>query len=125
MPRLRAIAALSAAAMLASACGRASSPAPAAPRLGDSGRGASLMRTYGCGACHVIPGVLGAQGRVGPPLAGMGMRTSIAGVLPNTPDAMVRWLRTPQAVKRGDAMPDMGVGPRDAQDMAAYLASLR
>lgn len=102
--------------------------APPAPRIavagGDAARGAVVMAHAGCGACHQIPGLHGARGLVGPPLAGMGDRTTIAGVLPNTADAMVRWVRTPQAVVPGNAMPDMGLSEAQARDVAAYLESL-
>jgi len=77
-----------------------------------------------CGACHQIPGVVGADGQVGPPLAGFGRRTIIAGVLPNTPANLVRWLRSPQSVKPGDAMPDTGLTAQEAHDAAAYLNRL-
>jgi cytochrome c1 len=49
----------------------------------------------------------------------------VGGVLPNSPDNMVRWIRKPQKVSPLTAMPDLGVTERDARDMAAYLATLR
>ena len=52
---------------------------------GDPKRGAALIERYGCGACHTIPGINGANGLVGPPLNMMGRRIYIAGVLRNTP----------------------------------------
>jgi cytochrome c2 len=55
----------------------------------------------------------------------MGSRRFIAGVLENTPDNMVQWLRTPQEFVPDGAMPNLGVAERDARDMAAYLESLR
>jgi cytochrome c1 len=89
-------------------------------------RGAQVMRqAYGCGACHVIPGVTGAGGIVGPPLNNWSRRVYIAGNLPNTPENLVRWIRHPQAVEPGTAMPDLGVTEADARDIAAYLYSLR
>jgi cytochrome c1 len=45
----------------------------------------------------------------------------LAGRLPNGPENLERWLRGPQAVKPGSAMPDLGVTERDARDIAAYL----
>ena len=35
---------------------------------GDPERGERAIMAYGCGSCHVIPGVPAAEGRVGPPL---------------------------------------------------------
>jgi cytochrome c1 len=92
---------------------------------GDSERGRDLIRTYGCGACHLVPGVPTAEGVVGPPLAGIGSRSTLAGQLPNTPENMMRWIRDPQEVEAGTAMPDLHVGERDARDIAAYLYTLR
>jgi cytochrome c1 len=37
----------------------------------------------------------------------------------------VQWLREPQAVHPGTAMPDLDVSERDARDIAAYLGTLR
>jgi putative membrane protein len=96
-----------------------------ASHLGDSSHGAALIRQFGCGSCHLVPGIEGAEGMVGPPLTQVGRRIYIAGVLRNTPDNMVRWLRDPQRVVPGNAMPDMGIDQPAAQDIAAYLYTLR
>jgi cytochrome c2 len=124
VPRLTTIAALVTAAALLCACSDRSAH-DAARAIGDPDRGAALTRSYGCVACHQIPGVLGAQGRVGPPLTQMARRTTIAGVLPNTPSNMIRWLRNPQTIVPGNAMPNMELTDHDARDIAAYLATLR
>jgi cytochrome c2 len=92
---------------------------------GDPKQGAALIHSIGCGACHVVPGVDEANGEVGPPLAGIADRTYIAGKLRNTPENMIRWLRNPQNVVRGNAMPDMGLSEESARDIAAYLYTLR
>jgi cytochrome c2 len=92
---------------------------------GDAKRGRTLMRQYGCGSCHTIPGVDGADGLVGPPLAGIASRSYIAGVLPNAPDNMLRWLHDPRAVDSLTAMPNVGVTDADARHLAAYLYTLR
>lgn len=82
------------------------------------------IRAYGCGTCHVIPGVTGANGRVGPTLARMGRRGYIAGVLPNTRENMVRWIRSPESVDPRTAMPNTGVTEDDANFIADYLYTL-
>ena len=84
-------------------------------------RAPSLMNAYGCGACHTIPGIRGADATVGPPLEGFGDRRTVGGVLPNTPDNLVRWLRDPQAVSPETLMPNLGLGQPRARDIAAYL----
>jgi cytochrome c len=97
----------------------------AAHAIGDADHGGKLAEAYGCGSCHEIPGVSGANGRVGPPLIHMGERTLIAGLLPNTPANMVVWLRTPQSIVPGNGMPNTAMSERDAKDVAAYLYTLR
>jgi cytochrome c oxidase assembly factor CtaG/cytochrome c2 len=98
---------------------------PGGTAAGDADRGAALIRDYGCGACHVIPGIAGADGLVGPPLSQMGRRIYLAGLLRNTPDNMALWLQKPQSVLPGNAMPDMGLTTQQARDVAAYLDNLR
>ena len=92
---------------------------------GTPSRGPALLRKYGCQTCHTIPGVDGADGLVGPPLDGIASRSYIAGVLPNAPANMIRWISDPKAVDSLTAMPNTGVGPVDARDIAAYLYTLR
>lgn len=91
----------------------------------DASRGPDLMLAYGCTACHTIPGVTGANGSVGPPLAGFRHRAYVAGVLPNEPGGLVRWLMNPTVHAPATAMPDLGVSEEHARDMAAYLYTLR
>lgn len=91
---------------------------------GDPARGVRALGKYGCGSCHVIPGADGARGTVGPPLTAFGRRTYVAGLLPNTQANLVHWIRQPQAVSPGNAMPNLGVTDRDARDIAAYLYTL-
>jgi cytochrome c2 len=92
---------------------------------GDPEQGRLLLRQFGCGGCHRIPGVADAQGNVGPPLEGVAKRVYLGGVLPNRPDSMARWIRTPQAFDPTTAMPNLGVGEAHALDMVAYLYTLR
>jgi cytochrome c oxidase assembly factor CtaG/cytochrome c2 len=92
---------------------------------GDAQRGPLLVRQYGCGACHVVPGVSGAHGQVGPPLTHMGRRIYIAGVLRNSPANMMAWLQDPQRFVPGNAMPNMAMDRNDARDLTAYLYTLR
>ena len=91
----------------------------------DADRGRIAINQYACTTCHSIPGVVGPDAPVGPPLAGIAKRAVLAGILPNTPENMVRWLRAPQDVSPLSAMPNLGVSARDARDIAAYLATLK
>lgn len=100
-------------ALLLSGCG-------AAPEA-EHERGRLLLAQYQCTSCHAIPGVPGAQGRIGPTLAGFGQRSYIAGEIANHPEALARWIEEPHMLVPDTLMPDMGASPADARDMAAYL----
>jgi cytochrome c2 len=76
---------------------------------------------YGCGSCHELAHIRKATGMVGPPLDGMAVRAMIAGKLSNKPENMERWVRDPQGVTPGTAMPDLHVSSRDARDITAFL----
>jgi cytochrome c oxidase assembly factor CtaG/cytochrome c2 len=108
-----------------SSCDRASGDNGYQLTNSDTERGRTAIRKYGCGSCHDIPGVSGAVGMVGPPLGQIAQRVYIAGVLPNEPDNMIKWIENPPGVDSKTAMPYMGVTPRDARDIAAYLYTLR
>ena len=94
------------------------------PRSSDESQiesGRRLMASYGCGSCHYIPGVPGADAMAAPPLDRFYERTYIAGRLSNTEDNLMQWLQNPQQIDPGNAMPNLGVTREDARDMAAYL----
>lgn len=103
------------------ACGETAAPALG----GDAEQGKLLLRQFACTSCHVIPGVAGGAGTVGPPLSGIAGRIYLAGVLPNTPQAMASFIRHPQKADPKTAMPDMGVTDEQARDMVAYLYTLK
>jgi cytochrome c2 len=88
---------------------------------GDPRVGRQLVVDYGCGACHVIPGVREATGRVGPKLEDLRNQIYIAGRLANTPENLAAWIENPQAFDPLNAMPNLGVTAEESQHMAAYL----
>jgi cytochrome c2 len=92
---------------------------------GDPDRGRAHLERYGCGSCHVVPGVAGARGQVGPPLDGIAGRAYVGGILPNTADNMVAWIREPQKYAPRTAMPNLGVSEAEGRDMTAYLYTLK
>jgi cytochrome c len=94
-------------------------------RGGDPDRGKEQIVAYGCGSCHVIPGVRGARGLVGPPLAQFAHRAYIAGEVPNNEDFLVQWISVPQSIEPGTVMPNLGVSNAQARDIAAYLYTLK
>lgn len=111
--------------ILLTACSALLFPSYSRVEGGDIDRGLQALQAYGCGSCHVIPGVPGAVSYVGPPLDAWAERHYIAGSLSNTPENLMLWLREPQTVEPGTAMPNMGVTEEDARHMSAYLYSLR
>jgi cytochrome c2 len=91
---------------------------------GNADRGREAVRWYGCVACHEVPGAAGPRGDVGPSLEGLSHRQSLAGALPASAESLVEWVRQPQRLVPGNVMPDLGVTPDDARDIAAYLLGL-
>lgn len=91
---------------------------------GNTDRGKRYIAEFGCGACHVVPGVPGANAMAGPPLEDFAARHYIAGELVNTPQNLVAWLVNPRAIEPGTAMPPVGLSAQQALDVAAYLYTL-
>jgi cytochrome c2 len=110
--------------VLASGCERQRSTVVAASTQTNSVPKDSMIH-YGCPTCHVIPGVPGAVGRVGPSLYQLPNRSFLAGKLPNTRANLELWISHPQKYEPGTAMPEMGVTPDDARQIAAYLETVR
>jgi cytochrome c len=92
---------------------------------GNVKRGQQLIYSYNCGSCHTIPGVAEANGKIGPTLGKIAGRVYVAGLLVNTPENLSRWISGPQEIFAGTAMPDLGVTKKQADDIAAYLYTLR
>jgi cytochrome c len=122
MNRIVSVALVAAVALLSAGCSKFSAGA-AAQRSSAQPSTPELMIQYGCPACHVIPHVPGAVGKVGPSLDSLAQRSYIAGSLPNTPANLEQWIMHPQHFQPGTAMPEMGVSPQDAHRIAAFLES--
>ncbi|ETX30396.1 cytochrome c oxidase subunit II [Roseivivax isoporae] len=100
--------------------------APAVPPESDAARrGQAVFNAEGCGACHAVRGTA-ASGRVGPDLTHVGGRVSLAaGILPMTAEALMRWIRDPEAIKPGAMMPGYDhLSDDDLSALAAYLEGL-
>jgi cytochrome c len=112
----------------AASCGGSSEAERAAAEMtggGSPARGRAAIERYGCATCHTIPGVRGADALVGPPLTQVASRAYVGGVLTNSPENMIRWIRDPRAVDPLTAMPTLGVTDQDARDIASYLYTLK
>jgi cytochrome c oxidase subunit 2 len=100
----------------------AAAPQAAAPRGPEYAAGEKLFMTKGCMGCHSLQAVNAPKGLIGPNLANVGARSHIAaGWLANTDENLERWIREPQAVKKGVLMPNLGVTAEEAKALRAYL----
>ncbi len=93
---------------------------------GVAARAIPIMMANGCSGCHVITGVPGAKGQVGPRLDGnFSRRVFVGGVLANNPKNLIRWLRASRQINPHTAMPSTGITEQQARDVAAYLYALK
>lgn len=88
--------------------------------------GVKVILQFGCGGCHTIPNIPGAQGTIGPNEAGVADRRRIAGgaVPNNNQQDLAKWIMNPPALKPGTAMPKLGLSQQQAMEAAAYLYTL-
>jgi mono/diheme cytochrome c family protein len=77
-----------------------------------------------CGACHTVPGVARARGRVGPDLGEVHRQQVIGGRLSNNRPNMIRWITHAQDIAPGSAMPNIPLSDAQAGAVADYLYSL-
>ena len=91
-----------------------------------SASGQERFLANGCGACHTIRGTE-ADGVIGPDLTHVGSRMSLgSGILPNEPDAFVRFVARTEEVKPGVLMPAFGMLPEEElRAIAEYLEALQ
>jgi cytochrome c oxidase subunit 2 len=95
------------------------------PTTAEAQQGAQLFARSACVGCHTVAGTP-AQGKQGPDLTHVGSRTTLAaGIIPNTPENLARWLKDPQAIKPGNKMPTLGLSDADIRLLVAYLTSLK
>jgi len=88
---------------------------------GEPRRAPELITRYGCGGCHTIPGVPGADGKMAGPLTDMRARVYVGGVVRNTADDLIAWIVDPRSLSPRTAMPATGITEQEARDVAAYL----
>lgn len=92
--------------------------------IGDPERGHRIVARLECGICHQIPGIAGAGGIIGPPLAEFAKRQLIAGIVPNQPVALVNFIQDAPSIAPETGMPDMPVSEEEARHIAAFLYTL-
>ena len=93
---------------------------------GNPAHGKELISQYGCNVCHSIPDIDGPQGTLGPSLAGIASRPVISAArIPNTPANLAQFIQNPASLNPQSSMPPIGLAPGDAQDIAAFLLTLK
>jgi cytochrome c oxidase subunit 2 len=99
--------------------------AAAAPTTPQQIEGQQIFQAKACVSCHRIGGT-DAGGMLGPDLTHIASRSTLAaGTLPNTPEAMRRWIADPQAHKPGSNMPKVPLSGHEVSRLAEYMESLR
>lgn len=109
--------------------GRSDEPAQSLPPAGSGNaeRGKKLFESIGCQGCHVVGTPEAPVKRAdrdpsafnsfGPPLDGIGAKTSKAWV--------VKWIKDPKSLRPETRMPDLRVSDGDALDIAEYLMMMK
>jgi mono/diheme cytochrome c family protein len=85
-----------------------------------SERGQDEIVHFGCGACHTIGGIRGADADVGPRLTNF-TRKQFVGGLPFSRANAVRFIMHPRATFPQGEMPDLGVTRSQAEAITTYL----
>jgi cytochrome c2 len=80
--------------------------------MGDPDLDRHLAQRYGCAGFHTIPGVPGTQGRMGPPLGGVAVKS---------PGTLSQWIEAPRSIDPKTAMPVTGIFRAKARHVPAYL----
>jgi cytochrome c len=101
--------------------------APVVEPGSPAAEGQQIIASKPCVGCHTIPGIPGANGTIGPNLAGVASRTKIAGgAVDNAgPDDLKAWIMNPPAKKPGTLMPNLGLTDDEATKIVAYLELLK
>ena len=87
--------------------------------------GQRIFERTACVNCHTVAGTA-AKGRFGPDLTHLMSRDTIAaGVAPNTPENLRRWIQDPSVFKAGSKMPAMGLSDYELSAMTTYMETLR
>jgi cytochrome c oxidase subunit 2 len=100
-------------------------PAPE-PQDAKAQRGKQVFQSTSCAMCHAITGVEFAGAQHGPDLTHVASRQTLAaGTLKNTREEMAAWIRDPQTMKPGTAMPATPLSQDDLDAVVAYLGGLK
>lgn len=88
------------------------------------------MQTFAnsCAPCHTVRGLFDDpiyEGDFGPDLTHLASRRQLgANILPNTREALARWIIDPEGVKPGNPMPDVGLDAAELNEILDLLSQL-
>lgn len=89
---------------------------------GNKARGKTLIAEVGCMGCHGVEGIESDSKKVdafaGPYLTGTGSKVK-------SPNWLFSWLKKPSHYQEDTIMPSLRLSDREANDIAAYLLSLK
>ena len=89
-----------------------------APNTALARRGYELYKEKTCLNCHAV--------NIGPNLNHVASRTTLAsGIIPNSHEMLIQWLRDPQTIKPGAHMPNFQLTTDEVEALAAYLETLQ
>jgi cytochrome c oxidase subunit 2 len=99
---------------------------PASAPVGAAAeKGRLFFFTQTCANCHAIKGTT-AIANAAPDLTHLASRTELgAGIIPNTPQNLARWLRDPQAIKPRCQMPNFTLNDEQLTQVVAYMEGLQ
>ena len=102
--------------------GQQAPPAESTDALAQQGKSVFTQST--CVGCHTITGL--SAGRIGPDLTHFASRKRFAGeLLDSTPDNVARWIESPDHMKAGALMPNLGMTSEQSKALAGYLLTLK
>lgn len=88
---------------------------------GNASNGKELIETIGCVGCHMVEGIDEKWNAVGQKkgtyLTGIGSKVD--------PDWLISWLKKPSHYQEDTVMPSFRLSDKEANDIAAYLLSLK
>ena len=85
----------------------------------------AIFLSFNCINCHTVSGTE-AKGTFGPDLSHLLSRTTLgSGMIPNTAENLRAWIKDPQAIKRGNLMPNMQLNSRELDEVVKFLSSLK
>lgn len=95
---------------------------------GGAAAGEAAFLKSDCIGCHTIQGTT-AAGKIGPNLTHLGGRSTLAaGIMPNTPENLAKWIRNSESFKPGSKMPahpSATLKDEDLQAIVSYLQGLK